>query len=186
MANAPLYARILGASWFRVAEPVRVAHATESIVRARGLLRISHGHGRTARFLARVLRLPRASDAADTRLVVTPRAGGEDWHRTFDGRRLDTRQYEAAAGVLAERIGILEFRFQIEASDGSILFRQVEVALVCGPLRIPLPAACAPTIAAREEPAGAQRVRIHVRVVLPAVGPLITYDGTVDFEEARA
>ena len=96
-----LYARLLGASWLHLADPVRSVHATPPTVHARGRLRIEHGRSCLARFLARLLRLPRASEAAETRLVMTPRADGEQWRRTFDDRRLDTRQYRAGAGELA-------------------------------------------------------------------------------------
>jgi len=96
-----LYARLLGASWLQLAEPVRFAHAAQSTIHARGRLRIEHGRSRLARLIARWLRLPRASEAAETRLVMTPRADGEQWRRTFDDRRLDTRQYRAGAGELA-------------------------------------------------------------------------------------
>jgi hypothetical protein len=133
-----------------------------------------------------LLRLPRASDAADTRLVVTSCANGERWRRTFDGRRLDTRQYLVGDSVLAERIGILEFRFRLEVSAGNLLYRQIEAAFLCGPVRVRLPAACAPRIEARETPAGAREVRIHVGVTLPFLGSLITYDGTMNFEDAGA
>lgn len=102
----------------------------------------------------------------------------------FDGRRLNTRQYAVGERVLAERIGILEFRFQIEASDGSLIFRQLEAGFVFGSVRVRLPAAWAPTVDAREDAAGARRTHIYVRIVLPALGPLLTYEGTIDFEEA--
>jgi hypothetical protein len=182
----PLYPRLLGAAWPGVAEPIRFAHRDETTVRARGHLRISYGPGRIARLLARVMRLPRATDAADTRLTVTSRADGEQWLRTFDGRRLHTRQYEAGECVLAERVGLLEFRFRVEPSNGSLLFRQLEAALVVGSLRVRVPGAWAPTVEAREESAGARRTYVHVRVVLPALGPLLTYEGNIDYEESRA
>jgi Domain of unknown function (DUF4166) len=133
-----------------------------------------------------VLRLPRASHAAETRLVVTPDASGERWRRTFDGRCLDTWQYQAGEGELAERFGLLEFRFRLEASEGSVVFHQVEAALLCGPVRLRLPAMCAPVVDAREDPAGADRISLHVRVGLPALGPVLTYDGIVEIEETRA
>lgn len=179
-----LYARLLGASWLQVAEPVRFAHASRSTVRAHGRLRIERGRTHAARLFARLLRLPRPSAAAETRLVVTPGDNGEQWRRTFDDRRLDTRQYEAGDGELAERIGILEFRFRLEASEGNLLFRQLEAAFVLGSVRVPLPVAWAPRVEAREDPAGAHRVRVHVRVALPAVGTVLTYDGTMDIEVA--
>jgi hypothetical protein len=163
-----LYARLLGSSWALAAEPVRIAHAPEATIRAHGCLRVAHGRSRVARFLAWLLRLPRAGDAAKTRLVVTARAEGEDWQRTFDDRRLHTRQYETDDGELAERVGLLEFRFRLEVSQGSLLFRQVDAALIVGSVRVRLPAAWTPTVEAREEPAGARQIQIHVRVVLPA------------------
>ena len=73
-----------------------------------------------ARLLARLLRLPHAGDASDTRLVITPQGAGEWWRRTFDGRRMDTRQYQAGDGELAERLGLLELRFRLDAADGSL------------------------------------------------------------------
>jgi hypothetical protein len=185
-APGALYARLLGSSWLQVAEPIRAAHASGPTVRARGRLRIVHGRSRLARFLARLLRLPRASDAAETRLVITSGADGERWLRTFDDRRLDTRQYQAADCELAERIGVLEFRFRLETSDGSLLFRQLEAAFLCGPVRLRLPAPWAPSVEAREDPAGPHRIYVHVRVALPALGPVLTYDGTIDIEDTCA
>jgi hypothetical protein len=149
----------------------------------------------------RLLRLPRPADAAETCLVVTSHAGGERWLRTFDDRRFDTRQYLAGGPVaggpvaggpgageceLAERIGLLELRFRLEASEGSLVFRQVGAALLLGSLRLRLPAASAPRVEAREDPAGARQIRVHVRVALPAVGPLLTYEGTMNIEDTGA
>jgi hypothetical protein len=181
-----LYPRLLGSSWLQLAEPVRFAHTSESTVRARGHLRITHGRSHLARLLARLLRFPRASDAAETRLVVTSDADGEHWRRTFGDRHLDTRQYQAGAAELGERFGVLEFRFRLEVTGGSLLFRQLEAALVWGTVRLRLPAAWAPIVDAREDAAGAHRIRVHVRVVLPPLGPVLTYDGTIDIEETRA
>ncbi len=181
-APGPLYARLLGASWRELAEPVRFIHMTKSTVRARGHLRIAHGRSHAARVLARLLRLPRASEAAETRLVVTSRADGEQWHRSFDDRHLDTRQYQAGECELAERIGVLEFRFRLEASEGSLVYRQVGAAFVLGSVRLRFPAAWGPRVDAREDPAGARRIRVHVRVTLPALGPVLTYDGAIDLE----
>jgi hypothetical protein len=185
--NAPpsLYARVLGTSWLQLPEPLRLAHAPQSTSRARGRLRITHGRSDVARWLARLLRLPRESDAAETRLVIASRVDGEHWCRTFDDRRLDTVQYEAGECLLAERIGVLEFRFRLEASEGSLLFHQLDAALVCGSIRLPIPAAWAPRVEAREDSAGAHRIGVHVRVVLPALGPLLTYDGIIDVEDSR-
>lgn len=186
VAPCSLYARLMGSSWLQVAEPVRAAHPAGSTVRAHGRFRIEQGDSYPAHLLARLLRLPRPSAGADTRLVVTPGDDGEQWRRTFDDRRLDTRQYQAGDGELAERIGFLEFRFRLEATDGSLRFRQVEAALLFGAVRVRLPSAWAPTVEAREDPALANQVRVHVRIALPAVGTVLTYAGTMEIETTRA
>jgi hypothetical protein len=93
-APGALYPRLMGAQWLQLAEPVRFAHTPESTVRGSGRLRVAQGSSPLARVLAWLLRLPRASEAAETRLVVTSSAGGERWLRTFGGRRLDSRQYQ--------------------------------------------------------------------------------------------
>jgi len=174
----------MGASWTQVADPVRALHATG--VRARGRFRIEHGRTRTTRLLARMLRLPRPAAAAEIRLIVTTGPGVEHWLRTFDGRRLETHQYEAGEFELAERFGLLEFRFHLLASDGSLLYLQREAAFRFGSVRLRVPSSWAPRIQAREDPAGPERVSVHVRVSLPGLGPLITYDGFVDVEGTPA
>lgn len=184
--TAPLYMRVMGDSWTQLAEPVRCVHATYSIVRAHGHLRIEHGRHHLARFLARMLRLPRPSAAAETRLIVTAHAAGEHWQRTFNGRRLDTRQYESSESEIAERFGVLEFQFHLDASDGSLLYVQREAAFRLGWFRLRIPASWAPRVEAREDPAGLKRVKIDVRVALPGIGLLITYDGLIDVEDRRA
>jgi hypothetical protein len=180
-ASLGLYARLLGSSWWQFAEPVRLAHAAQSTLRGR--FRITHGRGHVARVLAALLRLPRPSRAAETRLVIAACGNRQQWRRTFDDRHLDTWQYQTGDGELGERIGVLEFRFRLNASNGSLVFRQVEAAFVLGSVRLRLPAAWAPRIEAREDPAGADRIVVSVRVVLPGMGLLLTYDGTSNLED---
>jgi len=184
--SAPLYRRVLGDSWSRIAEPLRCAHATCPRVRAHGRFRIEHGRHRVARLLARLLRLPRPVESAETRLVVTARDDGEQWQRTFDGRRLETRQYESDASELAERFGMLELRFRLDACGGSLLYVQREAAFVFGPVRVRIPASWAPRVEGREDPVDPRRVKVGVRVILPGGGLLIAYDGIIDVEDPRA
>ena len=184
--TTPLYMRLLRDSWKELAEPVRRAHTTHVIVRAHGQLRVEHGRHTLARLLARMLGLPRPSPAATTRLTVTAHAGGERWERAINGRRLDSHQYASQAFELAERFGVIEFRFRLAPSDGSLVFIQREAAFVFGRVRVRIPASCAPRVEAREEPAGATRVKVDVRVALPGIGPLIMYNGVIDLEDTSA
>jgi len=152
-------------------------------VRGHGVLRVVHGGNAAARIVARLFLLPHAGDAVETRLVVTPSDDGEHWLRTFGTRALNTRQYPAGNGAVAERIGPLELRFRVGPSGGGTVYRQLAAALVIGPARLPLAHWCAPRVTAREDPAGDHRIRIDVRVELPLVGPILGYAGTIDIEE---
>jgi uncharacterized protein DUF4166 len=182
-----LYIRVMGDAWARVAEPVRCMHTHGATVRAHGRLRVEHGRHPLARALAWVLRLPRPGAATETRLLVTHRADGDHWLRTFSGRHLETRQYHSSGSELAERFGVLEFRFRLEPSeDGGIRYVQRSVEFLLGPVRVPVPASWGPRVEAREAPAGPRRVVVAVRVALPAVGPLITYDGCMTIEDTSA
>jgi len=182
--TAPLYAQILGGSWNQLAEPLRRLHGTDSITRAHGNLRIEHGRHPLARLLARMLRLPQPTAAAETQLVVVPRADGEHWQRTFNTHRLETLQYPCD-GELAERFGAFEFRFRLEASGGSLRFLQRE-AFACWHVRLRIPARFAPRVDAREDPAGPERIQVEVRVTLPWVGLLISYAGLIEVGEMRS
>jgi Domain of unknown function (DUF4166) len=179
----PLYLQIMGSSWSQIAEPIRCLHATHSVLRARGPLHIEHGLHPVARLLAKMLRLPHPNAAADTRLIVTARPEGEHWARTFDGRRLQTFQYKWR-DELIERYGVLEFRFRLRASGGSLLYVQREAAFLWWRTRLRIPARWTPRVEAREDPAGPRQIDVAVRVVLPAVGLLISYGGVVQVEDS--
>ena len=183
---APLYARIIGEAWSQIAEPIRRVHSSGSTLRASGCLRVEHGSNGPARALARLLRLPRPAPSAETQLTVTSGPDGEQWRREFDGRRFETRQYEARGLQLAARFGVLEFRFCLDTSCGDLRYVQRAVAIVFGPVRWRMPAACAPRVEAWESPAGPTSLRIAVRVELPGLGQLIAYDGVVHIEDPYA
>jgi len=152
-------------------------------MRARGRLRIVHGRNWYARLIARALRMPRAGDAVETELVVMRDESGERWMRIFASQRLDSRQYPVGDGDVAERFGAIEFRFHLEGSGATTSYRQVGVALVAGPIRVPLPRVCAPVVTAREDVTGPGTRHIDVRLDLPIVGPILSYAGTIVLDE---
>jgi hypothetical protein len=183
---APLYARILGDGWSQLAPPVRSAHTTPPVVRAHGQFRVEHGGHPVARLLARLLRLPPAGDSIDTRLTVTSLGDGERWERTFERARVETHQYEGPASELVEGFGILEFRFQLDVSEGSLRYRQQDAAFRWRPVRVRIPSPLAPRIEACEDSAGPWRVHAQVRVTLPVIGTLMAYEGIIEIEETPA
>lgn len=132
------------------------------------------------------MRLPSASAAAHTQLVVTPTPFGEEWLRSFDGRVLRTTQYALSDHDLAERFGNLEFRFHREVTPGNVVYRQRDVAFIVGTRRLRIPERWAPRIAACEHRSGGGGREVSVSVTLPVVGLLISYDGRVEIEDQTA
>ena len=181
----PLYARIMGDTWFLLAEPVRALHTTHATTRARGFLRIEHGGHQLARVIVRAFRLPPASAATRTELAVIAHEDGERWERTFGGTRVGTCQ-SSDGSALVERYGALEFRFHLHESAGRLVYLQREAAVRIGPLRLRLPGHLAPHVEASEHAVAPARVSVSVRITILGVGLLIAYDGVVDIAEACA
>lgn len=183
-ASRALYPRLLGDSWYELAGPVRRMHLDGASFRGGGSFRVRHGTGRWARFLAWLVRMPRATGAADVRLTITPLGCGERWERSFDGRSLVTTQRGNPDGGLVERVGPLELRFRLEVRDGALFYRPAGADLRFGPLQLPLPRPVAPCVEAREEPDGLLRTRVRVIVTAPFAGLLVSYEGCVERWEA--
>jgi len=186
--DLPVYARVIGHAWPDLAEPIRRFHNPNPEVRAWGRLRFSCGQRWLARMIARLIGFPRPGLAVDTRLAVSRQqpplgSAAEHWHRTFAGHTVATMMYQTAAGVLAERYALLEFQFTLSATDGSLIYSHRQTALMIGSRRWRLPDACAPYIEAREDPMDHHRININVRMTLPWLGPMVTYDGTITIED---
>ena len=178
-----LYPRLLGHAWSNVAESVRHAHHGGSLT---GTFRVQHGPSRLGRLLLRVIRMPRPAESADVRVTVSPIENGERWFRTFDGRPLVTVQHYGRTGLLLEQIGLLEFQYRLRTRDGALEYEQVGVALCAGPGRLPLPSPVAPLVEARETPAGSSGIHVRVKISVPVLGDLISYEGVIRTEESPA
>jgi len=84
---------------------------------------------------------------------------------------------------MRERFGMIEISCRLEVDHGAILYRQVGTALRLGRLRFSLPRRLWPVVEAVEEAHGPLATYVSVRVTVPVVGHLITYDGCVRREE---
>ena len=175
-----LYPKLLGAAWASLDDAVRRLHAWGAPVHAVGVFRVRRGSNWLARTLARLGRLPAAGEAVDIQLVVTARADGEEWRRTFAGRPLVSLQYERPDGLLAERMGLTEMRFRLEAIGGALAYETTSAALCLGWLRVPLPRWFGARVRAWERPVGdGDQINVSVEVELPLLGRLIAYDGSL-------
>jgi hypothetical protein len=184
VSRSRLYPRLLGAAWLGLDPVVQRVHTDPTVTYAEGIVQVSRAPGRFMGYILDAAQVPRSASASPVRLAVQHHGLVERWHRAFGGRSLVTRQSEAPGDLLAERIGILEFRFRLAVKHGELLFRQESFAICLGRLRIPVPDWLSIKIAAREGVAsGADRVgawtSVDVRVTAPTGSLLFAYRGMV-------
>ena len=139
-----------------------------------------------ARTMGRLARLPAAAEAVDVRLQVTAQEEGEEWRRTFAGRSLVSMQSARGAGLLVERLGIVEMPLRLEVVRGALSYKTVSAALRLGFLRVPLPYWLSPYVTAWEKSVSdTNQIHVSVDVTLPLLGRLIAYDGILSQIEAQ-
>jgi hypothetical protein len=185
-SSSGLYPKLLGASWSDLGASIQRLHDSGAAVHAVGVFQVRHGSNSLARTLAWLARLPAAGEAVDIRLRITAREEGEEWRRTFAGHPLVSLQYDQGAGLLVERMGIVELRFGLEVAGGALNYQTVSAALRLGSLRIMLPAWLSPCVTASERADGnMNQIHVSVDVTFSLIGRLIAYDGMLTQVEER-
>jgi hypothetical protein len=136
--------------------------------------------------MARLAHLPAEGEDVDVRLQVTAREECEEWRRTFSGHPLVSAQSHRGAGLLAERMGIVEMRFRLEVVSGALSYQAVSVALRFGSLLVPLPYWLSPRVTAWERAVeDVNQIHVSVDVTFPLIGRLIAYEGMLTQVEAQ-
>lgn len=139
-SKSGVYPQVLGDAWYALDPAVRRAHADGRRLRGVGHFRVEHGRGALTRLLVRAAGVPPPHEAAPVRILIERIGGRERWRRSIGGRPLVTEQYQGSNGTLVERFGPLKFSFQLIVDGGSLIYRQVTLALALGRLQIPVPA----------------------------------------------
>lgn len=178
-ATCDLYPQILGEAWGELAGSVRSAHMVGG--EKRGRFRVTHGKSYLARRLICWSQLPRDDKNAQVVLRIRDDGNAQRWERRFGADAFTTVQW-TTSGCLVERFDCWELRFTLRVIDRTLVYEQCGARLCVGPIRMPVPLACAPHVQAREEGDGPNRVNINVTVMLPFFGLLIAYDGYLDVE----
>jgi hypothetical protein len=185
-SGSGLYPKLLGNSWWSLADAVRHLHASSAPVHAAGVFRVRRGSNWLTRALARLAQLPAAGEAVDIQLQVTARGDSEEWRRTFAGRPLVSLQSERPDRLLAERMGLVELRFRLQVVGGALAYQTSSAALCLGSFRVPLPHWFSPCVRAWERPVGeGNQLAVSVDVRLPLLGCLIAYDGKLTRVETQ-
>lgn len=166
--STPLIAQALGPAFEQVPEAVRRLHREAG--RFRGEVVVERGEGLLAGLCAWAARLPPTQRGA-IRFELQRDAGVERWTRHFGTRRMRSRLW-CRGGRLHERLGLLRFRFDLQADAGGIRWR-IASARVLG---LPLPRAWFTGVQAHESEHDG-RYAFDVRAELPGIGRLVRYRG---------
>lgn len=178
---APLYGRLLGASWGELPEAVRRAHSDGGPKRLRGVLQVDVGPGRWAALWRSLLRLPNRSGPVPVTLEITPQGDTERWSRQIGDWRFVSRE-RAVGGELREIIGPLEITFRLRRDGEALRYRQIRARLRILGLPLPCPPFARPTVDALETQNTARTgTHLHVRLGLASTF-LLAYHGDLEVE----
>ncbi len=129
--------------------------------------------------------LPKSGEGISTELLVTPHNESETWRRRFGSRIVVTEQ-SIKEGLLTERLGSLEFVFELAVRSGALVYIQKKVVLDIFFMRFTMPRLIAPWVEAflAEDKEEVGRVIIKVRASTPLTGLIMGYEGTIDMRTA--
>jgi hypothetical protein len=170
-----IYQQVLGEQFARLPNAVRTLHSLQGQAAYTGRTDIQRGRNPLAGLCALFTGLPPAMRDAPTRVDFLADPRHEIWQRDFGGKRM-TSTLTCRDSLLCERLGAVQFRFELQAVAGEIwwIVRGVRLLGV-----LPLPAGWFRGVRCRErEQQG--RYEFLVEAALPLVGLLVRYEGWLE------
>jgi hypothetical protein len=163
---------------------VRRFHAADHEVVGHGTLHVEQSNFKIGRWVARLMRMP--STMGDTPVVLTIRREArthrppcEEWRRSFQGEVMASSQ-TTDGKYLLERIGPLEFCFDLQVADQRLRFNHIRTRTQLGALRLGIPRPLSPTIhASVGATASGDQLHVSVKISAPVLGTLLSYTGPV-------
>ena len=171
-----LFARVLGADWFALPEPLRRMHDIEGVATANGRAVVERGRSLAARVIAAIVGFPSAGLDILVCVRFEPCAGGELWQRTFSERSFSSRLSQHPSGkpgLIVESFGPFAFTFELVMARHrlSLVPRGWHAA------GIPLPLGLAPMGESYEFADDRGRFNFHVEIAHPWIGLIVRYRG---------
>lgn len=178
-APAPvLYEQLLGPGHAYLPPALQALHAVVDRLQFRGTAVVETGSHVLARAIRRVMRFPAAATAIPVEVTMVCEDGGERWTRRF-GRSVFhsvlRRTAQERPGECRERFGLFDFGIRLIADERG-LSMPVRDARFLG---IPLPHALTPVSRTREFVDDAGDAAFDVEVLLPGIGRIIRYRGSL-------
>lgn len=178
-----LFGMLLGTILRDLPGVVRRFHAADHDVVGHGMLRVEQSNFKIGRLVARLMRMPRT--VGDTPVVLTiwreaqraHRPPCEEWRRSFQGEVMASSQ-TTDGKYLLERIGPLEFCFDLDVADQRLRFNHIRTRMQLGALRLGIPWPLSPTIQASVgATASGDQLHVSVEISAPVLGTLLYYAG---------
>ena len=171
----PLYRRILGRDFDRLAPEIQALHDLTAAATASGHCTIVRGRHPLSRLAGWLFAMPPAAAGLPVRVSFEPNGEGETWRRHFGGHRLVSIQRPGPRpGLLVERFGAGSFLVAVAVAGGGLRLELRGVRL----LGLPLPRLLWPKVRAGER-VEESRFVFDVEIRLPAAGLLVHYHGTL-------
>jgi Domain of unknown function (DUF4166) len=170
-----LFAQLLGPDRFdQLDAPLKHLHEASETRTCIGVVDVERGTGWLARLCAWAADLPPTATTQRIAVQVEILSNGECWTRRF-GDHVMRSQLRRDGGMLAERLGLVRFLFELEVIDSRIVWRLAQVRA----LGIALPVRWFDGVHACEF-ARDGVYRFDVKVRLPLAGPIVHYYGYLD------
>jgi hypothetical protein len=170
-----IYQQVLGEKFSSLPTRIRTLHGLEGKSTYTGRTDIQRGRNPLAVLCALLTGLPPAMRDAPTRVEFLADYRREIWQRDFDGKRMSST-LTCRGGLLCERLGAVQFRFELQAGGGEIWWIVRGVRLLG---LLPLPAAWFRGVRCREREMQG-RYEFLVEAALPLIGLLVRYEGWLE------
>ena len=176
--GGPLYRRLLGEAYERLAPSIQALHDITAATHFHGQATVTRGNNILAQKIANLFGFPHAASGVPVTVTLTPAAGREIWTRNFAGRSFTSTQEQGQgyfAGLNVERFGPLAFGLAMVERQGQLhlILRRWSA------FGIALPRWLAPRNQAFEHDAGG-RFNFSVDISLPLIGRLVKYQGYLE------
>lgn len=173
----PLYVRVLGDEFSRLAAVVQRFHRLQGRHELRGWVRVHRPASRPARCLARLLGTPRHAQGGPFDFTLDATPPRETWTRYLPNGVMRST-LEQSGVLLAERLGPARLTYRLRAKEGRLSMHLHELRF----FGIPCPGWLRPDVLAQESGSAAhpQRFCFFIRASVPLLGQVAAYDGYLD------
>lgn len=166
-----LYQRLLGAAFDELSPTLKGVHDDRVVRRYSGYCDIESDHTLLARIVAKVAGLPSRAANIAVKVTMDCTDESEEWVREFGSHEMRS-VLKFHRGRLRERLGLVEFTFDLNATRDRIDWQVVSARLWPIPIPITWMLECSASESDLDE-----RYRFEVKARVRGVGMIVHYQG---------